>query len=189
MSFILDALRKSERARRTAGAVRLDGAPTPARRPPVPWGAVIGAALVLNALVLGMLLLAHRAERTSPPPTSASATRPLAREAALAERFSDGAEQSPSPTTPAEPPIAAASSVTPSPADVSVVTYLPGTGLPDLHLDVHAYADDPAQRFVFINLKRYREGETLSEGPRLLRILPDGVLLEYQGRTYLLPRP
>jgi general secretion pathway protein B len=60
--------------------------------------------------------------------------------------------------------------------------------LPDLHLDVHVYATKPAERFVYINMHKYREGNTLAEGPVLERIRRDGVVLDYRGLRFLLPR-
>jgi general secretion pathway protein B len=60
--------------------------------------------------------------------------------------------------------------------------------LPELHLDVHVYATKPADRFVYINMRKYHEGNTLQEGPVLERIRRDGVVLEYQGLRFVLPR-
>ena len=60
-------------------------------------------------------------------------------------------------------------------------------GLPVLHLDVHAYNKDPAERFVVINLQRYHVGDQLAEGPKLVDILPQGAVLEFHGVTFLLP--
>ena len=60
--------------------------------------------------------------------------------------------------------------------------------LPDLHLDVHVYATKPAERFVYINMRKYREGSTLEEGPILERIRRDGVILNFHGLRFLLPR-
>ncbi|HEX4152043.1 MAG TPA: general secretion pathway protein GspB, partial [Steroidobacteraceae bacterium] len=60
--------------------------------------------------------------------------------------------------------------------------------LPELHLDVHVYATTPAERFVYINMHKYREGSTLAEGPVLERIRRDGVVLDYHGLRFLLPR-
>jgi general secretion pathway protein B len=60
--------------------------------------------------------------------------------------------------------------------------------LPDLHLDVHVYATRPAERFVYINMQKYREGNTIAEGPLLERIRRDGVVLDYRGLRFLLPR-
>jgi general secretion pathway protein B len=60
--------------------------------------------------------------------------------------------------------------------------------LPELHLDVHVYATQPAERFVYINMRKYREGATLAEGPVLERIRRDGVVLSYNGLRFVLPR-
>ncbi len=60
--------------------------------------------------------------------------------------------------------------------------------LPDLHLDVHVYATKPAERFVYINMHKYREGATLAEGPTLERIRRDGVVLNFHGLRFVLPR-
>lgn len=61
--------------------------------------------------------------------------------------------------------------------------------LPPLHLDVHSYSQDPADRFVIINMQRYQKGDNLKEGPTVIAIVADGVILEYQGQQFLLPRP
>ena len=60
--------------------------------------------------------------------------------------------------------------------------------LAGMHLDVHVYATKPSERFVYINMRKYREGDTLAEGPVLERIRRDGVVLSYQGLRFLLPR-
>jgi len=38
---------------------------------------------------------------------------------------------------------------------------------------------------VMINGKRYREGDTLAEGPRLIAIVPEGMVLDWQGQQVL----
>lgn len=60
--------------------------------------------------------------------------------------------------------------------------------LPELHLDVHVFATKPSERFVYINMRKYHEGATLEEGPLLERIRRDGVVLNYQGVRFVLPR-
>ena len=60
--------------------------------------------------------------------------------------------------------------------------------LPELHLDVHVFATKPSERFVYINMRKYREGATLEEGPLLERIRRDGVILNFQGVRFVLPR-
>ena len=60
--------------------------------------------------------------------------------------------------------------------------------LPDMHLDIHVYSDQPADRFVFINMSKYKERAMLTEGPIVKEITPEGVILEYGGTDFLLPR-
>jgi general secretion pathway protein B len=59
-----------------------------------------------------------------------------------------------------------------------------GTQLPDLRLDLHVYAVDPAQRFVFINMRKLREGEMLPDGVRVDKITPTGAQLSYRGTRF-----
>jgi general secretion pathway protein B len=54
-----------------------------------------------------------------------------------------------------------------------------------LRLDVHVYSDDPGDRFVLVNLQKYREGERLQEGPLLDAITADGIVLSLQGQRFL----
>jgi len=56
---------------------------------------------------------------------------------------------------------------------------------PAFTVDVHAYNDNPRQRFVIISGKRYHEGDTLAEGPRVIGIVPDGIVLDWQGQQVL----
>ena len=107
--------------------------------------------------------------------------------------------------TPAKPP-ATASAAIPAPAPATVPATSPAIGasnappfdslplsfqhsLPSLHLDVHSYSQNPADRFVVINMQRYQIGDTLKEGPKVINIVPQGVILEYNGQLFLLPRP
>jgi general secretion pathway protein B len=63
-----------------------------------------------------------------------------------------------------------------------------GGGVPELRLELHVYSNRPTERFAFINSRKYREGDTLQEGPRVEEITPDGVVLDLRGRRFLLPR-
>ena len=60
--------------------------------------------------------------------------------------------------------------------------------LPDLHLDIHVHSPVPAERFVFVNMRKYIEGQALSEGPLVERITSQGVVLNHRGLRFLLPR-
>jgi general secretion pathway protein B len=58
--------------------------------------------------------------------------------------------------------------------------------LPALHLDLHVYAPAAAQRFIFVNSRRYREGDSLQEGPLVEAITPDGAVLNLRGSRFKL---
>ena len=60
--------------------------------------------------------------------------------------------------------------------------------LPDLHIDLHFYHPDANQRLVYINSRKYSEGETTQEGPRIDSIRQDGAVLNYRGTDFFLPR-
>lgn len=64
---------------------------------------------------------------------------------------------------------------------------LSGSGaVPALNLELHVYSTTPAERLVFINSRKYREGDTMQEGPVVRQITPAGAVIEYKGRSYLL---
>ncbi len=71
---------------------------------------------------------------------------------------------------------------------ISEINLTGAQSLPELHLDVHVYATKPADRFVYINMRKYHEGAALQEGPTIERIRRDGVVLQFQGLRFLLPR-
>jgi len=58
--------------------------------------------------------------------------------------------------------------------------------LPLLALDVLVYSDVPAERFVFINGRKYVEGQTLADGVVIEKITPDGALLRQEGKQIVL---
>lgn len=63
-----------------------------------------------------------------------------------------------------------------------------GAQIPQLRLDLHVYATRPQDRFVMINMHKLREGDSLPEGVHVESILPEGVVLSYNGSRFLLPR-
>ncbi len=58
--------------------------------------------------------------------------------------------------------------------------------LPELHLEMHVYSEAGDERFVFVNMKKYREGERLREGPYLESITPQGIILQHNGQRFIL---
>ncbi len=60
--------------------------------------------------------------------------------------------------------------------------------VPDLAINLMAYARDRSERLVYINNRRYTEGELVEGKLRIDAITREGVVLSYQGRRFLLPR-
>lgn len=243
MSFILDALKKSEIERQRQSVPGLIEAPVAARRRGIPvWVWVLAGLLGINVAVLLVLLLrgaapgaAHapaiaaappaRELRVRDPPSQlpdaaspdAAPAAADARPPAAADHFSpldnqpvyapeipiqDSGTTSPGGTAPAPhaaAPAHAARRADPvlndEPADndemlpsLSELNLTGTQALPEIHLDVHVYATRTADRFVYINMRKYREGAVLQEGPTLERIRRDGVVLSYNGLRFLVPR-
>jgi general secretion pathway protein B len=58
--------------------------------------------------------------------------------------------------------------------------------MPDLRLDLHVYAEQARDRYALINMQTVHEGDTLSEGARVLAITREGVALDYRGQQFML---
>ena len=211
MSLILDALRKSERTRQQSLTGQLGSGELPSgpSRLPVPWLPLMAVILAANALLLYFFWPHSDTATTSRPavlaPQSDAAYHPAVRSLA-SEAISP--EENPTPARPIPVPAPASHLAPPgnpslaAPQAVQTAAVPAGLGamqgidalppelrqaLPPLHMDVHGYATRPADRFVVINLKQYRIGNTLAEGPVLKDIVPQGAVLEFRGVTFLLP--
>jgi hypothetical protein len=184
MSFIHEALKRSDRARRLLGASRLEPADAtlvpPRRRGWMPW-------LVL-LLVANLGLLAWFSWQAFAPTQPAATPTRLGGEVRSLEREADSGE-----------PVAvhAAPSAVPNPTPTAddggapALDALPEaqrSRLPPLHLDAHVWSEDPAQRFAIIDLKRRVVGDALGGGATLVEINADGVVVEVQGRRVAIAR-
>lgn len=211
MSFILDALRKSETERQQQSGGEFSSVPSSSgESQPHKWLWMLALLLLVNIVVLlGILLRPDAAPEPEAPADPAPAVtvpaepEPVPQDTQAAPSFEDRVAQAkesqppPEPAT-AEPAQPAASEpapaiVAPPPGEERLTTLdemrLAGeTQLPELHLDIHVFSDNPAERFVFVNMNKHREGTRLDEGPLVYEIRPDGVVLQHQGRTFLLPR-
>ena len=263
MSFILDALRKSEHARQQQTGPGLAEVPVvPARPRSNVWATAAVALLIVNLVGVGVLLVRRANQDEAAPPAAAPATaaagstadgpaspapaqatppppvqrtvaapapvvsdapaagrNPLAEEvdgraAGLDPTLAAGAASVPAgpPAVTAQPgagstrrgsvvyaPIPEASDPPYAPPAPAVRQVTPATdtlpnadevaargGVPELHLDLHVYSPSPQQRFIFVNSRKYREGETLQEGPVVEQITADGAVLSYGGSRFKL---
>jgi general secretion pathway protein B len=200
MSFILDALKKSETERQQQTGAEFTNVPSSPDKPQsFKWLWILGLLLLVNIAVLVGLLM--RTDRTPDVPTTIEempAEQTPITEPSFEERITEAKQNQPVLTESAaiEEQAAiqqAAPGQTAAINRARVLTIdevrLNGTlQITDLHLDIHVYSDDPAERFVFINMAKHREQSKLEEGPVVVEIRPDGVILEHQGTTFLLPR-
>jgi general secretion pathway protein B len=255
MSFILDALKKSENERQRQAGPSLADVRVVRRPVERPWWAVgVAALLVLNLGVLLVVLIrkgdAQPAPQAQPQQQAYGApaqTQPYQQQPYQQQPYQQqqyqqqaqiatdpsvrsladeaGAYEEPYPGEAANPNLNGAAavpegppmvrrieppSVAPLPSQAVVDArananagssaggneMLPtlndlaagGTTLPELHLDIHVHSQNAGERFVFVNMRKYVEGETLKEGPSVERITPDGVVLNQRGLRFLLPR-
>lgn len=224
MSYILDALRKSQQERDlgrvpTLATAHLGPEQTSSRAMRWVYSAVALAAAALVIAVIGVFLRTGDGARgtavASPAPAGittraqpplegkAGAERPRGPEAEAAaadnasrsvpagERAAGRAlETRDTPLTavsesPPPPPVPAL----PDWQRVPALNDLPPAfqqTVPPMKVDVHVYLDAPDRRFVFINQRHYRQGERTTEGPVVEQIIPDGVVLRYEGRSFRL---
>jgi general secretion pathway protein B len=245
MSFILDALKKSEIERQRQSMPGLMDTPSARRRGGLRlWAVLLGALLVINVAVLAVILIRNSVPAGATPvaapkkradapgadapradaPAAASDTQPPLQHFSPLDRppvyapeipvtAADGSSSDSGAAAPGAGPLAlhaAPQRSAPRPAlrrpepvlidedaQADNAEVLPsinelnlsGTqALPELHLDVHVYATKPAERFVYINMRKYHEGNSLPEGPVLERIRRDGVVLSYRGLRFFMPR-
>lgn len=211
MSFILDALKKSETDRQQQSSAEFAAVPTRPGTPPVPrWMWMAGLLLAINlAVLIGLLLkpdpdptrVAIPSSRGSGDSSAVEAESVPGFEEQVAAAQLDAPEQQKnesvtiSAETPPEPVRPVLISQNPSAvpaADLypSIQEYRASgaSDLPELHLDIHVYSTEPSDRFVFINMAKLREGSRLAEGPLVAEITRDGVVLEHQEQQFLLPR-
>ena len=219
MSLILDALRKSEAERRRGEAPGLfTTLPTPGLRPShraSPWLWLVAVAIavavalawrfwptspiVAVAVVPTPPVVATHAAPVVPTPLPITAT-PMPMPMPIPT-------PAPAPKTPPERALPATSPVAPlaplppakpDPAiDEPPLEALPTLAmldpseravLPPLKLSMHVWSEAPNARLAIIDGHRVMEGATIGESI-VAEIRRDGVVLEWRGRRFLLPRP
>lgn len=88
----------------------------------------------------------------------------------------------------AEPAIAYASPQPPT-SDLPHADEMAARGaVPELRLELHVWSTKAQERFVFVNGRRYREGEATAEGATVEQITRDGVIMNMGGSRFLLSR-
>lgn len=61
--------------------------------------------------------------------------------------------------------------------------------VPDVNINVFVYDEDIEERFVIIDMKKFKEAQSIAEDMTLEKILPDSLLVRYQGKKFRIKRP
>ncbi len=215
MSFILDALRKSESERQQQtgpGLADVQYRSLSTRKNL--WIPLLVIVLAINAVILAWVMNSDSSDsdegtrvtgqRNAPTLSESSEIRPLSREI-VENRFAATIEEpKQTPIDASNQPLSVVQQFTADPS-TSAGAAEAGTvrdGLPSLqqltlagdisvqpmHLDIHVFSKVRAERFIFINMKKYKEGDNLAEGPAVDEITSTGAILSYRGKQFTLDR-
>lgn len=214
MSYILDALRKSEKERqkRTSDSLTPDslaGEATVAQRHGRRGAAfALGGAAVLLVALGGAILLYQPVFFTPAPANTAvkEERETIAQRNIPAPQQSnntvssvkDAVEPVAEPALePAQPPPRAQEQTIPPPTtetpplkhQVPLFTDLPPeirNAIPRMQFNGHVYSPDPSRRMIMANGAIAREGDMVNADVRLVEITEFGLLLDYQGTLFRL---
>jgi general secretion pathway protein B len=215
MSSILDALKKSERQRSLGRDLIFRNASPNAKPRLTGFAVAVLATLLLLTLAIGVLLFSLR-EPVPPPLATApvETSAPSAVSAIGADQLDTTIAPASAPDSQARSRIQAAPSPekparasAPSSADASRVAAdqpVTGTGeapwlsslppafrssLPPLAVNIHVYSPDQSQRILYINNRPVQQGARIEGGVVVEEIVHDGVVLQFRGQRFKLPRP
>jgi general secretion pathway protein B len=202
MSYILDALKKSDQQRQRGATPTLPSAQATtavAKQSSSVFYGVLAAVLLCAGIAIGWL---HpwQAEQPVPAaePFAARPASPSSNQASLPPRpeqseFAAKPEQKvtapnllPAAQTilPKEP---ASSATTDQEQKATPYAELPlaiQQEIPEMKVQLHSYSNKSVNSIVSINSRMLKEGDSLVPGLRLERITPDGVILSYKGYRF-----
>lgn len=209
MSYILEALKKSDQQRQRGATPTLPTSPVaiPAPKQPVFLYYGLLAATVLAAGILIGWLRPWQAEQPAPATDSAAAKPPISVSAQPTlpeppEMARKTVQELPAPdSVPAVQPAPMVAAMKPDmpapmpekPADpaqeqkVIPMAELPlqiQQEIPAMTIPLHAYSSKPRDRLVSINDRMLKEGEPLTPGLRLEQITQDGLIFSYKGYRF-----
>jgi general secretion pathway protein B len=196
MSYILDALKKSDQQRQRSATPTLPSAQAAVVVPKQSFSTYYGvlAVILLCAGIAIGWLHPWQAEQTA---LQSSVARPAISDpgqsvqtarTAQTEMAAKPQQATPTPTpTPAAAPIvlpvgsANAGQVLP----MSELPLAIQNELPALTMQLHSYSSKSGSSMVSINSRMLKEGESLSPGLKLEQITQDGVIFSYKGYRFL----
>jgi len=216
MSSILDALKKSERQRSLGRDLIFRNASPNAAPRLTGFSVAVLATLLILILAIGLLLFSLRepvplplaaAPAEAPVPSSEvgasgvdqrkTTTVPvptLDSQAGVRAQAASLPEKSVSTSTPSvvEAPRVVAERQVTGTGETPWLSSLPQTfrsNLPPLVVNIHVYSPDRSRRILYINNRPVQQGTRIEGGVVVEEIMQDGVVLQFRGQRFKLPRP
>jgi hypothetical protein len=194
MSFILDALKKSDKKRQESAAPRLDTVhdpvpPRPARRPV--WWSLFGVVVVVN---LAWMLWFFSAEHQDAGPVTGQQGNPQPEIPGQPVKPNQTLHATPTQQTAVVRPqqTVTAEVLIDDTRQLLRLSELPlavQRTIPQLHMSLHAFNKaDPAAGMVRVNEQILRQGDKLAGKYLLEEITAEGAVFRAQGYRFLLPR-
>jgi hypothetical protein len=72
---------------------------------------------------------------------------------------------------------------------ISDLPYSMRRDLPDIPISMQVYSPDATRRFVVVDGTRKIEGDVIKDSVALREIRANGVVLEFHGQRFFVPRP
>jgi general secretion pathway protein B len=209
MSYILEALKKSEQERGHGGSPGIQTIHSSSlnyhtsRKPLWPW--LLFAILCVNLAMLVYFMLSRPdgdagipapapVATTQAPPRKTPTVRPQQLTLAPTPQPPAKTIVAPPPPTPVvappprvvpmQTPIAAAAPVATPVIEIDELPPDVASHVPHMEFSAHVYSSNPKQRSVVINDMFLEEGELLSTDLKLSEITPDGVIFEFRGYRF-----
>jgi Type II secretion system protein B len=159
-----------------AASTQAVATPAPVASPPVAAGAPAAV---------------ERPARREPPKVDAAPEKPVPAKRPVAGGSSPAtapkrASEASGPPNPQTPPASPRQAAGIHPAPPPPVASVPPVARGVLKLEALIYSDVPAQRMVFVNGRRYVEGDVIDGRFRIEEIQDEGVQLSDQGRRFIL---
>ncbi len=176
MSYILDALNKSEQERQKGRVPDLKTVHTRPKRTSLPWTGILLLVVIVGIAGYGWLWLnGSLSAPQTPVQTAAQDSDPAGDETPVSPAPASKPEQ----TQPVVSKVPVINEVSFEELPLSIRQQLP-----DLVFSSHIYADEPDFRMVSINGASYREGERLNDALRIITITEEGVVLRLQNYQF-----
>lgn len=181
MSYILDALKKSDQERQSRQSPTIQTVHRPARirKRPLFWIVALVSLVLIVGIGAAVLMWVYGARTVavvdaapaSPSPNQAITT-----------------EVSPQP----EQPVAAETTQAAAPSNGAGSPTVAFSDLPDhirneipaLTFSFHVFSETPSSRTIIINNRRVKEGDSVLQNLQLIEITRDGVVLDWKGRRF-----